>query len=911
MTRISIYTSFQLTEVSSHGTNLNKSFELINGKIKKSSNAFMSSGGFIVWQFKLLKELDNYFKTLKSNQAIILGVPNYKNMYKGNIVPKGSEYPEGNTISRTNKCFTETLTSLICFDFDYDEQMPDLMKNIKMEDDFSMLLKEIFPELSEVEYFIRKSSSSGIFNTLTNEHVYKDKSSYHLYLVVSNCTKDNLENFIEWFKRKALQKGLAYIKIHKDGSTGFRTIIDLSPIKDLRSRMVFESEATSLEPLVVKRDSSRFYNIDSRKSLDLSKFNPNELLDYKEWCQLEKKRLKIKIDTVKLNYKQEKTTTLVKQGVEEKTAKKIVNEFLEEKTISCNDYLSKSDGIVYRIIDLLIEDSKGYFNDVVEIEKKDKSYILKKELFNSKVYTYSRGGCEYLVTFDFDGISYLINNTDINNKHLLALENLLMEDTFTVEQIFKIEELLVKNDFLSSDYDFKEKIFLGILEKKALNSMKNYGALLSNGSFSIIDLSQLSLTVYKVSDVKNFFKNKKIRGYDIESNKMKNYNPVDIWMESKERKEFIGITFDPSMSCPDNIYNQFHGFKYQPINRINIHLYHELLRDTICSGDDFMYGIVWSFFAQIIQEPEKKIGVALILLSKMGTGKGTAIQPIVELLNGYSLVTADSSTLFGRFTPHTADTLLCYYNEASELNYNKSLISKFKHLVTEPTTVVEVKNGPVYSTPSCIRLILDSNEDKLLQETSDSRRTWYPIISESRIGDKEYFKALYELFSTPGFYETLMYQLSTFDLKPWKHYLQNPIRNEIMIDQHLQSLNEICSWWLNCLQEGEIYEAYYELTTNGLKISNQELYNSYTFFTRKSGKKVYDEKVAFGKMMKKHCISDSLIITHNAKDKKNNNSKVYANLNECINYFLKKQKLEGVEMDSTEWKISKRVNEIF
>jgi hypothetical protein len=915
--KISTYNDFLLTEITAQGNNLNKSFELVNGEIQKNSNAHMNIGNFRVLQFNYLIELDNYLRTLKSNQAIIAGVPKYKNMYEGNIVSKGNENHESNVISRTNKCFTETEASDIVIDFDPEEQMPEVMKNVRNEDDFVNLLIQILPEISEVESFIKKSSSSSVFNSLKNEFVNKDKFSCHLHLIATNCTKENLDLFIEYIKRKAFKKGLAYVKIHKDGSCGFRTLIDLSPIKSMASRLIFEAEATAIEPLVVKREDSKFYNINSKKALDLSKFNPNELPDYKEWYELEKRRLKPTIDSTKMNYKESKITTLIQQGVDEKSAEKIVYEFIEQRFVSCYDFLKKSDETNHKVIDLLIEDNiKDYFNDLVETNKKYKAYISKKAIFNAEVCSFARGGCSYKIKFDFNAICHLIctlNILSINykNKCVLALEDLIKEDIFSVQEILKMEALLIENDFFTSNYFFKEKVFYKILEHKALSSMKNYAVLLSNGSFSIIDLTKHALTVYKVSDVKNFFKNKKIRGYDIETNKIKNYNPVDIWMESKYRKEFTGITFDPSMSCSDNLYNQFRGFKYQPQNLINIDPYYDLLKNVICSGDDFMFGIVWSFFAQIIQEPEIKMGVALIFLSKMGTGKGTAIQPIVELLDGYSLVTADSNTLFGRFTGHLSNCLLCYYNEASELNYNKSLISKFKNLTTEKIQTVEIKNGPVYSTPSCIRLVLDSNEDKLLQETSDSRRTWYPNISESRIGDKAYFKVLYDLFDTEGFYETLIFQLSTFDLEPWKQFLKNPIRNEVMVGQQLQSLNEICSWWLNCLQEGEIVGAYYELTTNGLKISNQELYNSYATFTRKSGKKVYDEKVAFGKMMKKYCISDSLILISNAKDKKNDNSKVYANVKECADYFLNKQKLEGIEMDSVEWKLSKRVNEFF
>jgi hypothetical protein len=122
------------------------------------------------------------------------------------------------------------------------------------------------------------------------------------------------------------------------------------------------------------------------------------------------------------------------------------------------------------------------------------------------------------------------------------------------------------------------------------------------------------------------------------------------------------------------------------------------------------------------------------------------------------------------------------------------------------------------------------------------------------------------------------------------------------LEQQLQSLNDIQEWWLSCLEENRILEAYYELTSDdGFKISNEELYNSFVNFTKKAGKKVYDPKTAFGKMMKKHCISDELITMPNAKDYKGNNAKIYVSLQKCWDYFKNKHKLEGLEIEINNW----------
>lgn len=122
-----------------------------------------------------------------------------------------------------------------------------------------------------MNFFIRPSSSSGIFNTLNNQYVYKDSNSYHMYIAFENCTKENLNNFIEWFKRKALEVGLWYGKIYKNGSIAFKTLIDLSPITSLCSRIIFEASPTVLTPLELRPQPTEFFNKGSKIALDLSR----------------------------------------------------------------------------------------------------------------------------------------------------------------------------------------------------------------------------------------------------------------------------------------------------------------------------------------------------------------------------------------------------------------------------------------------------------------------------------------------------------------------------------------------------------------------------------------------------------------------------------------------------------------
>jgi hypothetical protein len=111
------------------------------------------------------------------------------------------------------------------------------------------------------------------------------------------------------------------------------------------------------------------------------------------------------------------------------------------------------------------------------------------------------------------------------------------------------------------------------------------------------------------------------------SGRMRRVTWAKAWLEHKERRTFEGIEFFP---CGKNekgrpgFMNLWKGFSVAPApvpdsKRYGIFLDH--LRNNVCDGDEAIFKWVWAFFADMVQRPRDKPGVALVLRGGRGVGK--------------------------------------------------------------------------------------------------------------------------------------------------------------------------------------------------------------------------------------------------------------------------------------------------
>lgn len=602
----------------------------------------------------------------------------------------------------------------------------------------------------------------------------------------------------------------------------------------------------------------------------------------------------------------------------------ILDKLFYERTISASIKWKASGKYPKPLSKLLLLGKKIQIRDYVEPKNKSvKSFLEHRYVFDAKIVVKARDEV-IKVIFSYEAILSTLQNIHANNKlKTLTPKNKLVQaliqnmamTNFTPKQEQEIAQKLLMLNFISNNGkkaekqklqdDFIKKVHLSKNEMEydskieVIEELLNRYAFLDyNGQRKIIDTTQAGVVYTSLGDLKTYYSNKPINGK----------NPVDIWLNSKKRITYNGIKFDPTMHEDkfDNRYNIFKGFKYIAKDLIDISMFKSFVKDIICSGDEKMFNIVWSFLAQMLQDPTRKMGTALVLLSKKGTGKSTFVKAIGKLLDGYFMQTADHKRLVGEFNKHLAQTLLFYANELTFTD-NKKVVSKLKNIITETEFTYEAKRVDTVTGQNYTRIIIDSNDDYVVVQTEDERRFIYPVVSDDRIGDTEYFNEVHALMEKEGFYETLMFDLMNFDYKPFEHYLKVPPKNEITEDQIIESLLPIESWWKSNLESGEILGVSYRVEYDGrILVTNEAMFLSFCQYCRLNRFRNDLNSATFGKALKKYILKDldlnmKPVRLPKQEDGKRPWASVYETREKCIQYFMKTKKLTKFDWDGKDW----------
>jgi len=224
----------------------------------KSIGASMHLSHYHILYVTNLADFDAYLNQMSSFCTITLGLTVasigisktakvYNETDKPDFIFRGK-----NHINYLNDLYpyTEGVNSLYFFDVDYCESQP---AHFKMDtiDEVRDSLILLIPALIYISMLIRPSSSAGIYNSLTGE-MRTDKPSWHIYIIVSNATAQNISDFTEYIKRRANRDdvNLAYIKQSKSGATLERYYVDLA-VADA-SRLIVEANPILEHPLAKK-----------------------------------------------------------------------------------------------------------------------------------------------------------------------------------------------------------------------------------------------------------------------------------------------------------------------------------------------------------------------------------------------------------------------------------------------------------------------------------------------------------------------------------------------------------------------------------------------------------------------------------------------------------------------------------
>ncbi|MFG1238021.1 primase-helicase family protein [Xanthobacter autotrophicus DSM 597] len=319
------------------------------------------------------------------------------------------------------------------------------------------------------------------------------------------------------------------------------------------------------------------------------------------------------------------------------------------------------------------------------------------------------------------------------------------------------------------------------------------------------------------------------------------------WHTHPRRRSYAGIEFFPNpdgaASTPGYL-NLWRGFTVTPRAGGSYGIFRDHLLTNVCEGDEALFRWVFGWFAHLVQRPRERVGTALVMRGKMGTGKTKVGEVMGSLFQAHYFAVDDPRYVTGQFNAHMASCLLLQAEEAVWAG-DKAAEGRLKGLVTSKFQMIEAKGIDPIRLDNFVRLLMTSNEDWVVPAGKDERRFCVLDVNPRCAQDTTYFREMDEELAAGG-REALLHDLLAFDLSQVD--LRKIPRTGALLEQKLRSLDSVDSWWFERVMAGA--------TTSGGEqwvgvIPIVTLFDDYIAVAEKVGVRRKSEMTAFGIKMQK------------------------------------------------------------
>lgn len=302
---------------------------------------------------------------------------------------------------------------------------------------------------------------------------------------------------------------------------------------------------------------------------------------------------------------------------------------------------------------------------------------------------------------------------------------------------------------------------------------------------------------------------------------------ADLWLNWPERRQYEGITFDPSGRVPADYFNLWRGWAVEPAAG-DWSMLREHIREVICQGSADLDRYVIGWLAYLVQHPEERPETALVLRGAEGTGKSMFGQAVRALTGTHGFQVSNAKHLVGNFNAHLQNTLVLQADEAFFAG-DRSHVSVLKSIITDPEIVIEGKGRDSILCRNRLHVIMTSNEEWVVPASLDARRFAMIDVSPKRKGDKAYFAALASHVRKD---ETLAGMLHDLQREPLDAFEVREVpQTAALQDQKLRSLDGLRAWLVDVLTAGRLPTPLDEYAEAGAVwqrfYSTNELHRSY------------------------------------------------------------------------------------
>lgn len=225
------------------------------------------------------------------------------------------------------------------------------------------------------------------------------------------------------------------------------------------------------------------------------------------------------------------------------------------------------------------------------------------------------------------------------------------------------------------------------------------------------------------------------------------------------------------------------------------------LLEVICSQNRKHFSYLLQFLAHMIQCPEQKPGVMIVLLGRQGTGKGAFFQLLGRIWRHSVLQVSDIERVTGRFNAGLGQNYVVVMDEALFAGDRRAQ-DRSKSLITEPIISIEEKHQPQRIIDSFHRFFAASNHEHFVQVDNDDRRYFILQVSDKVAQNEVYFKSLFAAIESDNALAAFIHTLTKIDLKRFNPRVAP--KTQAHAEQKILSLSRFEKYWHHALWAAEL-----------------------------------------------------------------------------------------------------------
>lgn len=274
----------------------------------------------------------------------------------------------------------------------------------------------------------------------------------------------------------------------------------------------------------------------------------------------------------------------------------------------------------------------------------------------------------------------------------------------------------------------------------------------------------------------------------------------------------MGLTFDPStpellVQTPEGLMvNQWKGWGTEPSTQAvldeQIEPFLTYIKTIIADGDEERFRWTLAWLADILQNPSRKAGTALVLVGVQGAGKTFLGEHVMAKIIGdsHSVQLNAIEQLTSKFNTLCDNKMFIQCNEAMH-SHQRETASRLKSIITDRNMIVEPKGINSYSKPAHFRVCFTSNDETaavFIDPSPYERRFTVMKVSPSKANDMDYWSFMH--LWTPANLPKIMRWLLDYQYE--RTMIQRPLDTEAKRDVQRVGVDMEVSWILARMASG-------------------------------------------------------------------------------------------------------------